>query len=421
MNAKTALIADLKKVAESNDGQVTRNFYRESGNFSEKAWQKMFPKFEDFCAAAGVNKEGIQSTVEGNIWSVFVPSTVAYTPDELIKQLGIDTQTWELDRFRAKDITKEDGPEFQVSAFFRKRKHILDILDEIADMKTLAIKGLKRKITNIEYPKKVSGNMLEINISDHHFGKLAWPKETGHEPYDVQIAKAMFMRALNTLIERSTNYKYDQVLFVVGNDLLNSDNAENTTTKGTVVTTDVRYHKTFRTVRYALIEAIEKLKLLAPVKVLVVPGNHDQLAAWHMGDSLEAWYHDDKNVIVENQPRYRKYHQFGQVLLGFTHGDKGCDYPLLMATEEPKAWAETKFREIHTGHRHTDKVTEDHGVKVRILSSLAPADDWHAENGYVSNQRTAEAFIWNKEQGLIGTVLYNDDAFPTLLTKRELV
>jgi 3',5'-cyclic AMP phosphodiesterase CpdA len=263
--------------------------------------------------------------------------------------------------------------------------------------------------------------MLEINISDHHFGKLAWPSETGHEPYDVQIAQAMFMRALNTLIERSRGYKFDQILFVVGNDLLNSDNAENTTTAGTVVTTDIRYHKTFRTVRYTLIEAIEKLKLIAPVKVLVVPGNHDQLAAWHMGDSLESWYRSDKNVTVENDPRYRKYHEFGKVLLAFTHGDKGSNYPMLMASEEPEAWARTKFREVHTGHRHCDKVTEDHGVKVRILPALCPADDWNSSNGYVSNQRQAEAFIWNKDQGLIATVIYNDDAFDTLKTKRAII
>ena len=416
--SKETLLDDLKEVAEKNAGQITRNFYRENGEYSEAAWGKHFPTFQDFCDAADVNKESATSEVDGNVWNVFLPASSACTPEELVKQLKIDTHIWEIDRFRAKDV--KDG-KFQISAFFRKRKHVLEILDEIADLKDLAAKGLKRKVLKIERPDGVSGNMLEVNISDQHFGKLAWPKETGHEPYDVQIAQAMFMRALNTLIQRSSGYKFDRVLFVVGNDLLNSDNAENTTTKGTVVTTDIRYHKTFRTVRYTLIEAVEKLKLIAPVTVMVVPGNHDQLAAWHMGDSLECWFRSDKNVTVENDPRYRKYFQFGQVALGFTHGDKGSNYPMLMATEEPEMWANTRFREIHTGHRHCDKVTEDHGVKVRILPALCPPDDWHAENGYVENQRQAEAFIWNKDQGLIATVIYNDDAFETLTTKREIV
>ncbi len=117
---------------------------------------------------------------------------------------------------------------------------------------------------------------------------------------------------------------------------------------------------------------------------------------------------------------YRKYFEFGKVLLGFTHGDKGSNYPMLMATERSDAWSRTSFREIHTGHRHCDKVTEDHGVKVRILPALCPPDDWHQEHGYVENQRQAEAFIWNKDQGLVATVLYNDAAFDTLKTKRVL-
>ncbi len=416
--SKETLLADLTAVAEKNGGQVTRNFYRENGEYTEAAWGKEFATFQDFADAAGVNKEGMTSKIDGDDWNVFIPKTTVCSPDAVIKQLKVDTHVWELYRFRAKDL---DEGEFQISAFFRKRKHIIEILDEIADLKDLAAKGLKRKILKIERPEGVSGNLLEINISDHHFGKLAWPKETGHEPYDVQIAQAMFMRALNTLIERSSGYKFDRILFVIGNDLLNSDNAENTTTKGTVVTTDIRYHKTYRTVRFTLCEAIEKLKKIAPVTVMVVPGNHDQLAAWHMGDSLECWYRSDPDVTVENDPRYRKYFQFGKVALGFTHGDKGSDYPMLMASEEPKMWAETQFREIHTGHRHCDKVTEDHGVKVRILPALCPPDDWHAENGYVENQRQAEAFIWNKDQGLIATVLYNDAAFDTLATKREIV
>jgi hypothetical protein len=415
--SKDTLLADLTEVAEKNGGQVTRNFYRENGNYTEASWGKHFPTFQDFVAAADLNKQDITSEIDGNVWNLFIPACNACTPEALVKELKIDTQIWEIDRFRAKDV--KDG-KYQISAFFRKRKHVLEILDEIADLKDLAAKGLKRKILKIERPEGVSGNLLEINISDHHFGKLAWPPETGHEPYDVKIAQAMFLRALNTLIDRSKNYKFERILFIVGNDLLNSDNAENTTTKGTVVTTDIRYHKTFRTVRYTIIEAVEKLKLIAPVTVMIVSGNHDQLAAWHMGDSLESWYRSDPNVTVNNDPNYRKYFEFGKVLLGFTHGDKGSNYPMLMATECSEAWSRTKFREIHTGHRHCDKVTEDHGVKVRILPALCPPDDWHQENGYVENQRQAEAFIWNKEQGLIGTVIYNDAAFDTLKTKREL-
>jgi hypothetical protein len=416
------LIQDLQNIANTQTGQITRDYYREVGKYSDKQVAAKFATFNDFCIAAGVNKPSATSEIDGDKWSVFIPSTEFCSADEVIKYCAVDMKVWELDRFRAKDVSKDDGPKFQISAFFRKRKNILAIMDEIEDLKNQA-KMAAPQPSKIERTAELTGNMLEIGLNDVHFGKLAWPKETGHEPYDVHIAQAMYVRALDSLIERTRGYKFDEIVYVVGNDIMNSDNAENQTTKGTVVTTDVRYHKTFKTVRFTVQACIEKLRKLAPVKVIIVPGNHDQLASWHLGDSLECWFHNYTDVIIENQPRYRKYHQFGKVMLGFTHGDKGDrkDYPLLMATEMSEMFGTTKFREMHTGHTHTTKLDEQMGVRVRVLPALCPPDDWHSENGYVGNLRNAEAYIWNREQGLISIVFYNDDSQAPLITKRAIV
>ncbi len=85
-----------------------------------------------------------------------------------------------------------------------------------------------------------------------------------------------------------------------------------------------------------------------------------------------------------------------------THGDKGRkqDYPLLMATEEPKMFGETLYREAHTGHIHQIQTQEHHGVRVRVSPALCAADAWHAENMYVGNQRAAEAFVWEERKSI---------------------
>jgi hypothetical protein len=212
-------------------------------------------------------------------------------------------------------------------------------------------------------------------------------------------------------------------VYVIGNDILNSNDAENKTAHGTIVTTDGRYHKTFRKVREALVELIEEFRQISPVRVIPVYGNHDTLSAYHLGDSLECYFHKYDDVSVENAPIYRKYYQFGKSMIMWTHGDKGQrdDYPLLMATEQPRMWADTTFREVQTGHNHKTKLDEFHGVRVRIIPALCPADDWHAENGYVGNLRSAEAQVWNITEGLIATLYYNDDAFSETKTKREIV
>ncbi len=277
----------------------------------------------------------------------------------------------------------------------------------------------------VKRPETKSENILLVNLPDAHFGKLAWPVETGGRPYDVKIASEIYKNAARMVVARAvaTGLKFSEVVYVIGNDILNSNDAENKTAHGTVVTTDGRYHKTFRKLREVVTELIEEFRQIAPVRVIPVYGNHDTLSAYHLGDSLECYFHNYKDVSVENAPTYRKYYQFGKSMIMWTHGDKGKreDYPLLMATEQPAMWAATTFREIQTGHNHKTKLDEYHGVRVRIIPALCPADDWHAENGYVGNLRSAEAQIWNINEGLVATLYYNDDAFTETKTKRELV
>lgn len=426
--SKADLIADLKDVAKKSQGKVTRDFYRENGKFSDHLIYKHFPTFADFVNAANINVEPETNVIEGDIWTISLPKSNIHTLEQLIDYCKIDLSVWEVEKFVANkwDANAGNGetmPLFQIKAFLKRRTAVINIQKELESLKNQAKSEARVPNELFERPRVAVGNMLEINIPDAHFGKMAWGVETGYGNYDVKIAQATFIRALNTLLDRVKEHTFDEIVFVVGNDLLNSNDVENRTAGGTVVTTDGRYHKTFYKVRSTIVECIEKLRVIAPVRVIMISGNHDTLSSWHLGDSLECYFHNYNDVIIENTPKYRKYYQFGQVMLMFTHGDKGKrqDYPLLMATEQPQMFGSTRFREAHTGHTHQTKLEEQHGVRVRVLPALCQADDWHAENGYVGNLRNAEAYIWNKNEGLIGMAIYSDDAQTPIITKRELV
>lgn len=345
---------------------------------------------------------------------------------DLVRVCEIDTAEWTVDRWicnKWDSATKigQDAHEriavtelYQVKVWLTRKAAVVDARAEIAALLEDA-KKLAPKRPAVKRSGKSSGVMLEVSIPDLHVGKLAWARETGAENYDSKIAEAIFEDALTALIERTSSYTFDQVLFVVGNDLLHSDTKAGTTTAGTPLDTDSRYHKSFGLVRRMITRAIERLRMLAPVQVLMIPGNHDTLAVWHLGDSLECLFHGDPDVMVDNAPTMRKYHQFGKVMLLFTHGNRGklTDYPLLMATEQPKMFGETIHREAHTGDKHQLKVQEHHGVRVRISPALCAADAWHAEHHFVGNTRAAEAFIWHAEEGLIGTAVYTVPAMPS--------
>lgn len=259
---------------------------------------------------------------------------------------------------------------------------------------------------------KKSGDILvELSTPDLHVGKLAWGPETGHGSYDIHIAEQVFTNAVNSMVARAESLpeRVERWLFPVGNDLLQTDNALGTTTSGTQVDSDGRYIKSFRRACTLMTWAIDRLSQVAPVTTVVVPGNHDRLTAFHVGDVLAAYYRSVPEVTIDNEPTLRKYVTYGACLLGFTHGseEKEADLPLIMAQEMSQAWKDTTHREWHIGHFH--KIRERRwsagdsfgGVRVRVLPALCAPDAWHSMRGFIGEMRAAEMYLWSRE-GYVG-------------------
>jgi hypothetical protein len=440
---KAAILADVTRVQNllPSGKVITRDEYVKQGEYSKHELNKHWSSWKDILLelAFGVeipSSDPDETSTESNDhWTLNLKKTRIHTLAQLIEYFEVDTQIWEVERFIAnkwemgyttgiaETKTALTVPLYQVKATFKKKKDVEAVIKEIADLFAEAKENAPEPLPIFREKSPLSGNMLEVNIPDVHFGKLAWGEETGHENYDNKIAERIYERAVDGLVFRSRGYRFDEVVFVVGNDLLQADDTEGRTTSGTVVTTDGRYQKTFRTARRAVINAIEKLRSIAPVRVIVVPGNHDELSAWHLGESLAIWFSKYSDVTVENEPTPRKYHQFGKVGLMYCHGHKGkrTDYPLQFATERPDIWGATIFREVHCGHEHKTKMDEYHGCRVRVLPALCPPDDWHSQMGFTGNLRSAEGFVWNRDEGLIAHIYYNDDNQPLVETRQVIV
>src|ERR1039458_41142 len=73
--------------------------------------------------------------------------------------------------------------------------------------------------------------LLEISIMDHHFGKYCSELETGRA-YDHEISERMFILALEDLLAKSASLPPEKILFVCGNDFLNTDHLSSTETAG---------------------------------------------------------------------------------------------------------------------------------------------------------------------------------------------
>lgn len=351
--------------------------------------------------------------------------------EDIIKKFKIDLTEWEIERFKVKtsegyrkdrevEWDVEDGktlhgkvrdsgkmlvvPLYHLEIRFVKKKKEIEARDTIQEMIEDA-KKFAPKYEKIEYPALEDAHLYEIAMYDIHFGRLTWDEESG-ENYDIKLATKAVKSSLLRLLAMAKETKIDRILLPLGNDFFNVDNKQNTTTSGTPQQEDTRWQKTFRKGRELCVWMIDTCAQIAPVDVLIIPGNHDQQRAFYLGDALECWYHDCENVNINNEAKATKYYKYGSNLIGFNHG---YDMPLnklptVMALDEPELWAKTKYREWHTGDKHHKKelvpfVDESAGMVVRIIRSLVSFDAWTFNSGYRS-LRASEAFLWSKENGL---------------------
>lgn len=247
-----------------------------------------------------------------------------------------------------------------------------------------------------------------IGILDHHFGKLGYGREVGID-WDIKIAEQEFKKSIITLAYHAKKWDLARLLFIAGNDFINADGASGQTTNGTPQDMDSRYSKVYLVAYDCLHWAIDYLLPIAPIDVISVPGNHDRNSAFTMAHALQCQYQNCTSVTINNEPTLRKYYRWGDVLLGFTHGDnaKNKDLALLMAQDRKQDWGETLFRKWYTGHWHTKRSDEFKGVQVDALSCLCGPDAWHDSNGYTHNIRSASLIVWDKTDGLVGDAYYN--------------
>lgn len=336
------------------------------------------------------------------------------TLEELLQTAKVDQSVWAVERHVVNAWTLANGEQaYQVKAWLKRIAGAATVMEAwhlwLEDIES---RGPKSERTYD--PLDEDACLLEIAIQDLHIGKLAWRGDTGNN-YDSKIAVQAAEYAIDDLVNQARGYELERILFLLGNDFFHYDNLAGTTSAGTPQDRDSRFAKMFLAGQQLATSAIERLAEIAPVDVMVIPGNHARIAEWNLGQVVEAWFRNDKRVRVNNSPLPRKYYRYGKVLLGFAHGDSEPHgkLPLTMAQEAPEMWSRTRYREVHLGHLHTSKATDAkpvdgvNGVRVRILQSLSGTDKWHKDKAYIGEVGCAEAFVWHRERGLRANLFSN--------------
>lgn len=285
-------------------------------------------------------------------------------------------------------------------------------LDTLADKLVKDIQKYAPKYPKINYKKVNDGHLLVIDIADLHINKYAETTLTGDE-YNSKLAVERALEGTKGIIQKAQGFNIDKIVFVIGNDVLNTDNMLNQTTKGTVQSTDSHWLKAFNIALECYVQCIELCMQVAPVDVIHCPSNHDLMSGCFLAVTVQAWFRNSKNVKFDVSASYRHYYQYHNNMLEFEHGDKGkmVQLPLVMAQEQPKMWANTKFRYGYLHHLHHQDKTQfksgkDYiGVNVTYLRSPSSADIWHSDNQYL-NLVACEGFVHSKEMGRVSQITH---------------
>lgn len=351
-----------------------------------------------------IHKDGSQSSSKLLEMSLEQAKDVHY----ILKAHGYDVDAWELISARNNiwnAYSKTDGVQTLYSSKISvKPKQDNFSLDEMKQFFIEMGKDFKSPVhAPIRYDE--NGKMLEVNIADLHVGKLCWSGDS-NDTYDLEVARDRFFYIINDVLTRTQQYKFEKILFVWSNDFFHYDNLTQTTTAGTKQDSAWKYSQIYKAGTKMLVEAIDLLSQFAPVSTFYIGSNHDKQTSYCATEHLAAWFRNNPNVEVDTDPKIRKYVEFGDCLIQFSHGHaEGKRIGEVMSVEAKEAWGRTNFKEVHAGHFHSEKtVTKDNGVIVRYLGSPTGTDTWHYESGYIGAIKKGESFVWDRKKGLIDLI-----------------
>jgi hypothetical protein len=269
------------------------------------------------------------------------------------------------------------------------------------------IRDFKPEYPTIFRNPSTDGHLLVVDPADIHIGKLCEAFETG-EDYNNQIAVKRVKEGVQGILDKSTGFNIDKILFIGGNDILHIDTPKRQTTGGTPQDTDGMWYSNFLIAKQLYVDILETLLSVADVHFTFNPSNHDYTHGFFLADVIQTWFRNCDNITFDCSIAHRKGFLYGKNLIGTTHGDgaKHTDLPLLLATEFPHEWSLSKHRYVYTHHVHHKTSKDIMSVCIESLRSPSGTDSWHHKSGYVHAPKALEGFLHHKDFGQVARLTH---------------
>lgn len=293
------------------------------------------------------------------------------------------------------------------SLFFTNPLYKAENREKLFKALTKDLQNYSPKFPKVTRKKSKDGHCLVLDPADIHIGKLAEAFETG-EDYNNQIAVQRVREGVQGILDKSSGFNIDKIIFIGGNDILHIDTPNRNTTSGTPQDTDGMWYSNFLIAKELYVEILSILITIADVEFIYNPSNHDYTNGFFLADVVKTHFRKCKNIKFDCSIAHRKYSMYGNSLIGTTHGDgaKQQDLGSLMSIEAKKYWATAEHRYFYTHHVHHKTAKDFINVTVESLRSPSGADSWHDKKGYKGAPKAVEGFIHSKLDGQVARLTH---------------
>ena len=253
------------------------------------------------------------------------------------------------------------------------------------------------------YEPVTSTKVLEMCFPDLHFGLEANALE-GAEDFNSEILYKKITSVTDSLLAQinSFNGELESIYLSFIGDIMDYDTAKKTTTAGTPRIESGIFERDYNIALEALSNLLYAVSLATkcPIHIVYVPGNHDELLGYTILRTLQAMYGNNKRITFDITQKSRKYVVIGKNLIGYTHGKMDKNRINQWLYQEAKEHISFIDRmEVHAGHLHHELTSDENGVVVRYLPTIAGKSLWEFNKGY-NSYRNLLSFVWDINKGL---------------------
>lgn len=315
--------------------------------------------------------------------------------EQLFKASNIDPKEWNIIKAKInkweqaqskRDWSTELIELFQVIAELEPLHKLLE-----PDIKQVLLDTFSKHVPIIKWPPAKDWPLLaHIGLWDIHIGRAEQKKPDVYE-------KQLYDKTLE-LFEALLWCKPDKLIFASIGDMANSEMNHYTSSGKNHQHNNMSWHEMFTRVLNLHNDLIKQFSSEIATEVIIIPWNHDRELMKTVGTAIELCFMNCNNVTIDNKDKPRKYRNWGDVALWWSHGDgeRAKDRLSIMSQEHGLK----KYNYWTIWHFHEREVKQYWPLEVETVPSPAVQSE-REKNQFAHKTAKLSGKIYDKKKGKV--------------------